>query len=81
VPANTYGQYLDLDFLAGFCSLGFRGTTARALMAGLDGFLPGSFCFGLAFGSDMFHTMPEPPTCASSSQFKLYQSPAAWHLP
>ena len=77
MPANTYGQYLDLDFLAGFCSLGFRGTTALALMAGLDGFLPGSFCFGLAFGSDMFHMMPESPTCASPSQFKVYQSPAA----
>ena len=77
MPVNAYGQYLDLDFLAGFCSLGFRGTTARALMAGLDGFLPGSFCFGLAFGSDMFHMIPEPPTFASPSQFKLYQSPAA----
>ena len=25
-------QYFDLDFLAGFCVLGFRGTAARALM-------------------------------------------------
>ena len=30
MPANTHGQYFDLDFLAGFCLLGLRGSSARA---------------------------------------------------
>lgn len=57
---NTYGQYFDLDFLAGFCLLGFRGTAARALMTSLEGVrfrfavgfvLPpaGTFFFGVRF--------------------------------
>ena len=50
VPANTYGQYFDLDFLDGFCSLGFRGTAARALMTRLEGFLTRCFCFRFAVG-------------------------------
>ena len=28
MPANTHGQYFDLDFLAGFCLLGLGGSTA-----------------------------------------------------
>ena len=60
MPANTYGQYFDLDLLAGFCLLGFRGTAARALMTSLEGLrfrfavgsvLPpaGTFFFGVRF--------------------------------
>lgn len=45
MPANTYGQYFDLDFLVGFCLLGFRGTAARAFMTRLEGFR-----FRFAFG-------------------------------
>lgn len=50
MPANTYGQYFDLDSLAGFCLLGFRGTAARALMTRLEGFLASRFCFRFALG-------------------------------
>lgn len=50
MPANTYGQYFDLDFLAGICLLGFRGTAARAFMTSLEGFLTRRFCFGFACG-------------------------------
>ena len=50
MPANTYGQYLDFDFLAGFCLLGFRGTVARAFMTRLEGFLTRCFCFRFALG-------------------------------
>ena len=50
MPENTYGQYFDLDFLAGFCLLGFRGTAARALITRSVGFLTRRFGFGFALG-------------------------------
>jgi uncharacterized membrane protein YjgN (DUF898 family) len=68
VPANTYGQYFDLDFLAGFCWLGFRGTAARAFMTRLEGLR-----FRFASGFLM------PPSCqscasiASRSTIQPYQ--------
>jgi len=60
VTRNTYGQYFDLDFLAGFCLLGFRGTASRDTMTSVEGvrfrfavgfFLPsaGTFFFGVRF--------------------------------
>jgi hypothetical protein len=64
VPGNTYGQYLDLDFLAGFCLLGFRGTTARDSMTSLEGFLTRRFCFRFACGFVM------PPSCQSRLAFR-----------
>ena len=49
-PANTYGQYFDLDFPAGFCLLGFRGTTSLDTMTSLEGFLTRRFCFRFTVG-------------------------------
>jgi hypothetical protein len=49
-PGMAYGQYFDLDFLAGCCVLGFRGTTARALMTSSVDVLAGSFCLRVAAG-------------------------------
>jgi len=34
VPANTHGQYFDLDFLRGFCLLGLGGSKAGAAERG-----------------------------------------------
>jgi len=34
VPANSYGQYLDLDLVAGFCLLGFCGSTVGSAERG-----------------------------------------------
>jgi hypothetical protein len=53
-----------LDFLAGFCLLGFRGTTARATMTRLLGFLTRRFCFRFAFGFAM------PISCQSRMAFR-----------
>ena len=56
MPANTHGQYFDLDFLAGFCLLGLCGSTAGAAECGsrfLASVLP------LAFG---FLATPEEAT-------------------
>ena len=52
-PATFYGRSLYVDFLAGFCLLGFRGTTSRDTMTSLEGFLTRRFCFRFAFGSGM----------------------------
>ena len=34
MPANTHGQYFDLDFVAGLCLLSLRGSTAGAAERG-----------------------------------------------
>ena len=34
MPANTHGQYFDLDFLRGFCLLGLGGSKAGAAERG-----------------------------------------------
>ena len=47
---HFYGQYFDLDFLAGFSLLGFGGTTSGDTTTSLVGFIPGSFCFCFAVG-------------------------------
>ena len=49
-PASSNGRFVYLDFLAGFCLLGFRGTVARAFMTRLEGFLTRCFCFRFALG-------------------------------
>ena len=64
MPASTYGQYLDLDFLAGFCLLGFRGTASRDTMTSLEGFLTRRFFLGFACGFVM------PPSCQSHITFR-----------
>ena len=48
MPANTHGQYLDLDFLAEFCLLGLCGSTAGAAERG-SRFLASALPLALGF--------------------------------
>lgn len=62
-PVSSYGRSI-LDFLAGFCLLGFRGTTARDSITRLEGFLTRRFCFRFAFDFLML------PSCQRSMAFR-----------
>ena len=79
----TYGQYFDLDFLAGLCVLGLRGTAARAFMTSLEGLRfrfavgfvrppAGTFFFGVRFLTVRFLALD----CAFFRDFTVALIPA-----